>query len=590
MAVAPPIPAQIGRYDILELVGRGGMGVLYRARDPVLEREVALKMMLVDFSHDPAARERFEREAKAVARLQHRNVVTIHELGEADGAPYIVMEFLSGQDLERRMRGPDPLTLFERLDIVAQLCEGLGYAHEQGIVHRDIKPGNVRVLEDGTVKILDFGIAKFAMSSMTQSGTVMGTAHYMAPEQIMGGAIDGRADLFSAGVLLHELLSGQKPFAGDSPTAVAYQIMQVEPPSVASLVPELPAEVAQIVARALQKNPEDRYSRASEMASDLQVVKMMADVPLSPVAGAPDATSTGRLFATGVTNKTLATARRQSGTTSSAAPPAASATPAKALIAGMAAAGVLVVGLAWFLLRSGPAAATPPSTDQRAADTRAAVSAAAASGPETNATVMVASVPSGARVIVGGVDTGRVTPTAVPAGSTVELALKGYLPFSTILTPGDATAGTRDVRLSREAGPVRLTVSAVFPFTVAQGGKVLSADAERHQVTVQPGGGPLTVRNADLVLSQTIPIDFGRSQMDVTLPAPGTLAVFARDETCSVVANGVELGFPPIARKTVAAGALSVALTCPNGKGETQRVTITPGQTVRVTFSTPQGN
>src|SRR5215472_8399745 len=219
------IPKNIGRYEIMELVGRGGMGVLYRARDAVLERDVAFKMMLLDFTADQTARDRFQREARAVARLQHRNVVTIHELGEVEGTPYIVMEFLTGRDLDAILKSETTLTLAQKLDVVIQLCEGLGYAHEQGIVHRDIKPGNVRLLEDGTVKILDFGIAKFAQSSITQSGTIMGTPSYMAPEQVMGQPIDGRADLFSAGVLLYELLAGHKPFVGDAPTAVVYQIM-----------------------------------------------------------------------------------------------------------------------------------------------------------------------------------------------------------------------------------------------------------------------------------------------------------------------------------------------------------------------------
>ena len=197
MAVTPP--KTIGRYDIIELVGRGGMGVLFRAHDPMLQRDVALKMMHVDFTGDDTARERFQREARAVARLQHKNVVTIHELGEVEGTPYIVMEFLSGRDLEALLKATTSLTLQQKLEIAIQLCEGLGYAHDQGIVHRDIKPGNVRVLEDNSVKILDFGIAKFAMSSVTQSGTVMGTPSYMAPEQIMGQSVDGRADLFSTG-------------------------------------------------------------------------------------------------------------------------------------------------------------------------------------------------------------------------------------------------------------------------------------------------------------------------------------------------------------------------------------------------------
>src|SRR5262249_40411745 len=184
------------------------------------------------------------------------------------------------KDLDALLKTGATLTLAQKLDIVSQLCEGLGYAHEQGIVHRDVKPGNVRVLEDGTVKILDFGIAKFAQSSVTQSGTIMGTPSYMAPEQIMGKPVDGRADLFSVGVLLYELLSGQKPFTGDSPTTVVYQIMHVDPPPVNTAVPELPESLQEIVGRALQKNPDDRYSRASEMASDLQMVKMMLDLPL----------------------------------------------------------------------------------------------------------------------------------------------------------------------------------------------------------------------------------------------------------------------------------------------------------------------
>jgi serine/threonine-protein kinase len=279
----PTPPKTIGRYDIIEMVGKGGMGVLYRGHDPKLERDVAVKMMHVDFTGDDTARERFQREARAVARLQHRNVVTIHELGDLDGTPYIVMEFLSGQDLEHILKSTtSTLPLVKKLDIGIQLCEGLGYAHDQGIVHRDIKPGNVRVLEDGTVKILDFGIAKFAMSSVTQSGTVMGTPSYMAPEQIMGQPVDGRADLFSTGVLLYELLAGKKPFVGDSPTSVVYQIMHGEATSIRELVPDLPDALAEVVSRALEKDPAQRYAKASELASDLQMVKMMLDLPLHP--------------------------------------------------------------------------------------------------------------------------------------------------------------------------------------------------------------------------------------------------------------------------------------------------------------------
>jgi len=615
----PPIPKTIGRYEILELVGRGGMGVLYRARDAMLERDVALKMMLVDFTLDQSARERFEREAKAVARLQHRNVVTIHELGEHDGAPYIVMEFLSGQDLEALLSGDKPLSLAEKLDIASQLCEGLGYAHEQGIVHRDIKPGNVRVLEDGTVKILDFGIAKFAVGSATQSGTILGTASYMAPEQIMGQAVDGRADLFSAGVLLQELLTGKKPFSGDSPTAVVYQIMHVEPPPIRTIMPELPEALDEIVARALKKNPDERYSRASEMASDLQMVRMMLDLPLHP----PDASQGGktmspqtvRLFATtigtrpamGAATAALETPMREAADTAGTLAAGTTASSKTPMIAGAA---VVVAAIAiggYFLMSggseptadgtpSGPAGApTAQGAGPNPGGSGAGGAAAGAGGTGAAAAadlLVVSSVPAGARIVLNGTDTGKVTPAAISTGgqvpSTVELTLKGYQPLAASITAADLQTGNKEFRLARESGPVRLTISGAFPFEVLQGTRVISPAATSHTVTVQPGGGVVSARSREYLLSAPINVDFQRSQLDLTLPAPGTLAVFSAVETCSVVVDGQELGFPPIPSKTIAAGQHVVALKCPDGKEETRKITVAAGQRVPVTFGPPR--
>ena len=624
----PQIPKTIGRYDILELVGRGGMGVLYRARDPVLERDVALKMMLVDFSADPTARERFQREAKAVARLQHRNVVTIHELGEADGTPYIVMEFLSGQDLEHLMKSAKPLSLADKLDIAVQLCDGLGYAHEQGIVHRDIKPGNVRVLEDGTVKILDFGIAKFAaMSSATQTGTIMGTASYMAPEQIMGQPVDGRADLFSAGVLLHELLSGQKPFAGDSPTAVVYQIMHAEPPAVRTSLPDLPEALEEIVTRALKKNPDERYSRASEMSSDLQMVKMMLDLPLqsgeAPATTAA-ANATGKFYATQIGLRTGGTgaipkvdpALRPGGMPTTVMRPGAAA-PGDSrskllLLAGIAA--LVVVGVVTTLMLSGggsngsaatpatspsspPATSSPPSSRSSApvtpppapaAGTSAATTPPPAAAAATPGAVTITSTPAGARIVLNGTDTGKVTPALVPLDGHVpgalELSLKGYQPFKASLTDADLKSGKREFRLLREAGPVQLTISGAYPFEVLQGSSVLSAAASRHEVTVKPGAGNVTVRNAEYLLSSTIPVDFQRGSAEATVPPAGLLQIQSSNELCTIIVDGQDLGFPPIPRKPAAAGPHSVTLKCPDGKDETRKVTVAAGEMLRVDF------
>jgi hypothetical protein len=596
-----PIPKTIGRYEIIELVGRGGMGVLYRARDAVLERNVAVKMMLLDFTTDQTARDRFQREARAVARLQHRNVVTIHELGEVEGTPYIVMEFLSGKDLDAMLKGDVKMSLAQKLDVVIQLCDGLGYAHEQGIVHRDVKPGNVRVLEDGTVKILDFGIAKFAQSSVTQSGMIMGTPSYMAPEQIMGKPVDGRADLFSVGVLMYELLSGQKPFTGESPTTVVYQIIHVEPPPVNASVPDLPDSLHEIVSRALQKNPDDRYSRASEMSSDLQMVKMMLDLPLKTTDGDTGPQQTiGPLHATTLGAKTPATGsavttmldtpmRASAAARAADAAPRSSATAAKAgsaPIIGIAAAVVLLGGLGLYLSMHGGASTPPAAT---AAGTTAAGSAARGGTPGANGEFFVTSMPSGAKILLNGSDTGKTTPSVVSfagkATRSLELSLKGYAPITAAISDADLKTGAKDFKFDREASPVRLTLNGPYPFDVYQGSKLLDASATHHEVTAQPGAGPVVVKNAELMLSATIPVDYQRSSMEVTLPGTGTLAVFASKETCNVTVDGADLGFPPIPPKRIAAGSHTVTLKCPEGKDETRRVTVSTGERAAVTFS-----
>lgn len=287
-------PTQVDRYRIVERIGQGGMGVVYKARDPVLDREVAIKSMLVHFGDDQQARARFKQEARSAARLQHPNIVTIYEFGEQDDSPYLVMEFLGGEDLETLIHQQPPLDLVERLDIVAQLCDGLAYAHRQGVVHRDVKPGNIRVLEDRSVKLLDFGVAKLTESTRdfkaaSSSGSSVGTGAYASPEQISGVEVDGRADVFSVGVLAYELTTGRQPFTGDSPAAVAYQTLNTEPDPARSLVPNLPEALDRILSRALRKSPDERYPSADELgdafravARELhraQVLKAQAETP-----------------------------------------------------------------------------------------------------------------------------------------------------------------------------------------------------------------------------------------------------------------------------------------------------------------------
>jgi hypothetical protein len=264
---------RIGRYLITGRIGRGGMGMVYRGLDEALEREVAVKTLTAEGILDADSRARFEREAKAAAHLQHPNIVTVYELGEDRRQPFIAMELLPGTDLEALLRSGEEIPLAEKLDVVAQVCRGLAYAHERGIVHRDIKPSNVRLLEDGTAKIMDFGIAKYGDTHLTKTGMMVGTVHYMSPEQVRGRPLDGRSDVFSVGVILYELLAGERPFRGEGATQVLYKIVHEDPPppdlgAFGDLAPRL----QDILSRALAKDPDARYPGAAALGADLAAV------------------------------------------------------------------------------------------------------------------------------------------------------------------------------------------------------------------------------------------------------------------------------------------------------------------------------
>jgi serine/threonine-protein kinase len=211
---APLTTTTIGRYRILEKVGQGGMGVVYRAQDTLLERVVALKVISTSIEDNPELRERFFREARAAGQLSHRNVITIHDLGEHDGQPYLAMEFLTGEDLQHRLARQEPMSLRRKLEIASEICDGLCYAHRRGLIHRDVKPANIFITDEGVVKLLDFGLARMVASELTRSNMMMGTLNYMAPEQVRGERTDHRADIFSFGVVLYEMLSGRKAFRG----------------------------------------------------------------------------------------------------------------------------------------------------------------------------------------------------------------------------------------------------------------------------------------------------------------------------------------------------------------------------------------
>ncbi len=266
---------KIGKFKVVRRLGRGGMGAVYEAFDTSLHRRVAIKTLLAQELAGEDSRRRFEREARAAARLQHQNIVTIHELGNFDSEekPYIVMEYLKGSDLSSVIREDESIPLAESLDVVSQLCRALDYAHQHEVIHRDVKPSNVRYLDDGLVKIMDFGIARMAGTpQITQSGVLMGTMHYMSPEQVQGQPLDGRSDVFSAGCILYEMLARRVPFGGDAASAVLYKIVWEEPPPILDSHPELPEQVQDILGRALAKKTSDRFASAGEMSRELDTV------------------------------------------------------------------------------------------------------------------------------------------------------------------------------------------------------------------------------------------------------------------------------------------------------------------------------
>jgi len=256
---------RIGRYEVVAELGRGSMGAVYKARDPQIGRTVAIKIILtanLSAADLEQYKQRFVREAQAAGQMSHPGIVTIHDIAEdANGQPFLVMEFIEGIALDRLLvPGAERLPLERCLDIGLQVSEALEYAHRRGVIHRDIKPANILLTNDGRAKIADFGIAKLAGVQLTQTGQMMGTPAFMSPEQFSGGAVDARSDLFSLGAMLYWMLTGEKPFGGESLTVVSFRVVYTEPIPATRVDPSLPRELEAVLSRCLAKNPNDRYA------------------------------------------------------------------------------------------------------------------------------------------------------------------------------------------------------------------------------------------------------------------------------------------------------------------------------------------
>ena len=395
-------PRKLGKYEIRRELGQGAMGVVYEGFDPMIARRVALKTVRRDQLDRVEVEEilaRFKREAQAAGRLTHPNIVGIYEYGEepgpngeaTGGTAFIAMEFVEGRELREYFDADERFPMAEIVRIMGQLLEALDYSHKNGVVHRDIKPANIILLKDGTVKVADFGIARLESSNLTQAGSVLGTPSYMSPEQFMGQTVDGRSDLFSAGVILYQFLTGEKPFTG-ALTTIMHKVLKEEPAAPSELNVQVPRPLDALMRKALAKRPDERFQSGREFAIALRMAAAGQAVP-----GDSDATlvNDGEATLLNESEKTIAQTRPAAPPAPAAAPPRP-AVPARKSSQGLALAivgGIAVVGLgaaAYVFLGKGgaplPAAGTPP---QAAAP--AAAMAPVAAAPAADSGIMVIS-------------------------------------------------------------------------------------------------------------------------------------------------------------------------------------------------------
>ncbi|KAE8762691.1 Stk1 family PASTA domain-containing Ser/Thr kinase [Georgenia thermotolerans] len=432
-----------GRYEVGELIGRGGMAEVHIGYDNRLSRTVAIKVLRSDLAKDPTFQARFRREAQSAAALNHPSIVAVYDSGEeivtglgnqTTTVPYIVMEYVEGHTVRSLLAGGDPVPIDEAVDIVVGVLNALEYSHHEGIVHRDIKPGNIMLTPTGAVKVMDFGIARAMTDSaatMTQTHAVVGTAQYLSPEQARGEVVDARSDLYSTGCLLYELLTGQPPFQGDSAVAVAYQHVREMPKPPSAVTPDVPESLDRVVLKALAKDRDDRYADAAHMRTDLLAAVHGGRVEAPTVAAWGAAGAAG---ATAVTTPLqAATATRRLGAPVPAASSPATAPPGPPeeerrksrwwvwLLAVLAVAAA--AGIAFMLLN--PADKTPPPPEQVAVpamagmDQNAARAALSQAGLKAN---IVDPVPSDTVQPGLFVESDPAVGTKVDVDSTVNLA------------------------------------------------------------------------------------------------------------------------------------------------------------------------
>ncbi len=485
------LPECYGRYKVEKILGRGAMGVVYLAEDPVIGRQVAIKVIQAHAGLDKEELEqlqaRFEREFKSAGTLSHPNIVTIHDVGQEDDCSFIAMEFVKGEGLDEVIASNRVLSFKEIADLTLQICDGLDYAHERGVIHRDIKPANIIITREGRPKITDFGIAKVTTTTLTRTGTVIGTPSYMSPEQVTGHPVTGASDQFSVAVMTYQLATGERPFIGDSATTIMYKIVHEKPVRPKVLNARLPEALDRALIRGLEKDPAQRYPSCNAFAEAVRNA-----LGAAPADATVALTDRGAATALSADSEELPVPAPPSGVPPAGplpavAPFAAQPKSRAPLIAGIAAVAVIVGSLGiWAVTRGGggedrgvsttpttiPAEGARPGGGQQPGDN---------SGPDAFVgRIEVVSQPNGATIMVDGIDRRLVTPSRVTLRGTIgdrvllELVRNGNLVASKQVVLNDGMESIWDAGV---IGPVALDTSEDPP------------DPEPAEEEDRPGGG-----------------------------------------------------------------------------------------------------
>jgi serine/threonine-protein kinase len=592
---------RIGKYVLTGRIGKGGMGRVYRGFDEALEREVAVKTLSYEGSQDDDHRKRFFIEAKAAARMQHPNIVTVYELGEDRGVPFIAMELLPGVDLEALLRSGEPMLLAEALEVMVQACRALQFAHDRGIVHRDVKPSNIRVLDDGTVKIMDFGIAKLGASGITKTGMMVGTVHYMSPEQVRGQALDGRSDVFSLGVILYELLGRRRPFSGEGATEVLYKIVHEEPAP-------LPEEelgpsghvLHEAVWRALAKDLDQRWPSAGALGEELSRLLAAQRVESETPADASEKVKLARAL---VSEDRLEEGLGRLQELTSRHPQLVEARRA----------------LRWATREAQRRQAPAPEEEDvfpeldatfqspATADAGTVTPAPAPTRQDLPPTILamrtaltrllpIPAAVSGRPVLaVGGVA------LLLALGVGLYFALRGDEPregtplVATTPRPRPAASATaaastspdpQGTPVAREpVGPMgRVTVTSPYAIDVQWRDRVLARGETAAQLSLPAGKQTLTLTAPQYLLRETVTVEVRADEVAaVSAPELGRINVRANPDNCKVFIDGVFIDYPPILDRPLAAGPHAVSFEWPDGGKMREEVVVERGKPAYVT-------